>query len=182
MHTFDRSQAWKLNWYRQSELEGALLLGKIVKTTADAWVSHQLTKHCAEEANHSLLWSNVIRELNLPPIRMFRNYQSFFLRQGSHPSSLVEVLAFTQIFERRVYQTFIRELKDATTPEPAKKAYRQMVEDKKGHLSWVAEWLKGQSAAAELLLRYQEIDAVVFASLEPFRERLWDIEFLGSEI
>ena len=27
-----RSLTWKLNWYRQSELEGALLLGKMIRT------------------------------------------------------------------------------------------------------------------------------------------------------
>ena len=147
----------------------------------DPWVSYQLTKHCSEEANHSLLWNNVIRELDLPTIRIFRSYQSFFLQRGNLPTSLVEVLAFTQIFERRVHQTFIRELMDPATPEPAQKAYLQMVQDEKGHLSWVADWLKQQSSASGLLEHYRQIDESVFTSLEPYRERLWDIEFLGAE-
>ena len=151
MNAVNRCQAWRLNWYRQSELEGALLLGRMVKTAVDPWVSYQLTKHCAEEANHSLLWNGVITELKLPTIRIFRSYQSFFLQVGNHPKSLVEVLAFTQIFERRVHQAFTRELKDPKTPQPAKKAYLQMLQDEKGHLSWVADWLKQQSMASGLL-------------------------------
>ena len=31
-----RSQCWKLDWYRKSELEGALLLGKVVRAANDA--------------------------------------------------------------------------------------------------------------------------------------------------
>ena len=97
-----RNLAWKLNWFRQSELEGALLLGRMVGTIGDRTLAARLTKHCAEEAEHSRLWSEVIAELGLPHVRIFRSYQSLYLRHGGAPSTLLDVLAFTQIFERRV--------------------------------------------------------------------------------
>jgi hypothetical protein len=89
----EKALAWKLNWFRQSELEGALLLGKMVRTTTDPWLIEQLTKHCSEEAVHSRLWSEVIKELELPQIRILRSYQSFYI-------SLFSSAEFTNIFRR----------------------------------------------------------------------------------
>ncbi len=45
--------AWKLNWYRQSELEGALILGKLVRVVDCPELVLRLTEHCADEARHA---------------------------------------------------------------------------------------------------------------------------------
>jgi hypothetical protein len=176
-----RSLGWKLNWFRQSELEGALLLGKMVRTVSDAWLVEQLTQHCSEEASHSHRWGRVIRELGLPTIRIIRSYQSFYLEKSGYPTHLLDVLCFTQIFERRVHQRFISEHKKSGTPAPARRAYEQMIEDEKGHLSWVAEWLRTQPEAAQRLHHFETIDKIVFEELKPFEESLWSIQDLGIE-
>jgi len=178
----ERQLAWKFNWYRQSELDGSLLLGRMVKFAPDAWTLSHLIGHAAEEAHHSLLWSEVIQKLTLPLIQVQRSYQSFFLLQNRPPTSLLEVLAFTHIFEKRVHITFTRELNDPRTPETARAAYRQMIEDEKGHLGWVAEWLGRQPNARDVLKGYEDIDRQVFNYLEPYRDHLWDLEGLGHEL
>jgi hypothetical protein len=177
----NRSLAWKLNWFRQSELEGALLLGKMVRTVGDPWLVEQLTQHCSEEAVHSHLWSRVIRELGLPTIRIVRSYQSFYLEKTGYPTDLLDVLCFTQIFEKRVHQRFISELKRSGTPEPARQAYEQMIDDEKGHLNWVAKWLRMQPEASQRLYHFEAIDKAVFEELKPFEESLWSIQNLGIE-
>src|SRR4051812_36041093 len=106
MNDQTRNLAWKLNWFRQSELEGSLLLGRMVGTVEDHDLAQRLTKHCSEEAEHSRIWSDVIEELGLPHIRIFRSYQSFYLQKSGPPATLLEVLSFTQIFERRVHRRF----------------------------------------------------------------------------
>jgi hypothetical protein len=116
-----RNLAWKLNWYRQSELEGALLLGRMVRVATDGDLIAKLMKHCADEARHGELWSECLRELGLPYVRIHRSYQSFFLEHRGTPASLTEVLAFTQIFERRVHKRFTDELADLALP-PAGRA------------------------------------------------------------
>ena len=73
-----RNLAWKLNWWRQERVEGALLLGRMVAAAprmANSWP--RLTRHCAEEAEHSRIWAGVIVELGLPHICIARSYQSF---------------------------------------------------------------------------------------------------------
>lgn len=176
-----RNLAWKLNWFRQSELEGALLLGRLVGTVEDRELAARLTKHAAEEAEHSRLWSEAITELSLPHVRIFRSYQSFYVGHGGTPASLMEVLCFTQIFERRVHQRFHDELRRSDTPEPARRALTQMIEDEKEHLAWVAAWLKPDTKAAAEMQRYQAIDRTVQAELSPYEQRLWDVEGLGRE-
>ncbi len=176
-----RNLAWKLNWWRQSELEGALLLGRMVGTVEEAELAARLTRHCAEEAEHSRIWAEVLAGLELPHVRIFRSYQSFYLRHSGPPACLLDVLCFTQIFERRVHTRFFEELRRPGTPEPARRAYRRMMEDEKDHLGWVAAWLREQPGAADGLERYREIDRVVFAELEPFEDRLWEVPGLGRE-
>jgi hypothetical protein len=180
MNTAARNLAWKLNWFRQSELEGSLLLGRMVGTVEDGPLAAHLTKHCAEEAEHSRLWAEVIGALGLPHIRIFKSYQSFYLEQSGPPATLLEVLCFTQVFERRVHRRFHEELRRPDTPIAARRAYERMIEDEKDHLGWVAEWLRAQPGAPERLRRYEEIDRTVFEALLPFEQCLWAVPGLGA--
>lgn len=176
-----RNLAWKLGWYRQSELDGALLLGRMVGQTEDPYLIERLTRHCAEEAEHSRLWEEVIRELELPHIAIRRSFQSFYMRHTAPPASLLEVLCFTQIFERRVHKRFIAEAADPSTPEPARRAFLKMIEDEKDHLGWVAHWLKDQPDSASCLARFHAADQAVANELLPHEHRIHDIPNLGTE-
>jgi hypothetical protein len=182
MNSATRNLAWKLNWYRQSELEGALLLGRLVRVVTDGDLIAKLMKHCADEARHGQLWSECIRELGLPFIRIHRSYQSFFLEHGASPSSLVEVLAFTQIFERRVHKRFSEELEAADLPAAARSTFEIMIHDEKDHLEWVHDWLKPRPEARALLDKYIEADSALYRRLRPHLDRLWDIAGLGEEL
>lgn len=176
-----RNLAWKLNWYRQSELDGALLLGRLVGSIGDGWLAGQLTRHCAEEAHHSRLWAEALDALALPHIRIFRSYQSFYLRHSGPPATALDVLCFTQIFERRVHRRFIEEERRPETPGPARAAFAAMIADEKHHLSWVAQWLASQPGAQERLAHFGEIDRRVFTELSPYEHQLWEIPGLGRE-
>jgi hypothetical protein len=81
----ERNLAWKLNWWRQSELEGALLLGRLVGMVEGADLAIRLTRHCAEEAEHSLIWAKAIAELDLPHVRI-SSLLSILLPSPQRPS------------------------------------------------------------------------------------------------
>lgn len=180
--TAGRSLCWKLNWYRQSELEGALLLGRVIRAAEDPALVLALTRHCADEARHALLWAETIAELGLPTVRIFRSYQSFYGKHGATPASLPEVLALTHVFERRVWRQFQQDLSLPSLPAAVGAAIEQLLTDERQHLDWVAEWLRGRPEGADLLARYQTIDAEVYTELAPFEERLWDVPGLGVEL
>ena len=177
-----RNLAWTLNWYRQSELEGALLLGRMVRLADEGELIARLMKHCADEARHGHLWSECIRETGLPYVRIHRSYQSFFLEHGASPSSLPEVLAFTQIFERRVHKRFSEEMEAPGLPDAVRATYAVMIRDEKDHLEWVHDWLKRLPESTALLNKYIEIDDAVYHRLLPDLGRLWVIPGLGEEL
>jgi tRNA isopentenyl-2-thiomethyl-A-37 hydroxylase MiaE len=176
-----RSLYWRLNWYRQSELEGALLLGRMVRHATDPYLVGRLTSHCADEARHAWLWMRTLETLGLPSVRIRRSYQSFYLDEISKPRTLTEVLALTHIFEHRVHRHFTDELGRRGLPDLARRTFRAMLRDEQQHLDWIAGWLSAQPAAAAVLDRYRSADERVVQRLTPYRERLWDIEGLGEE-
>ena len=177
-----RNLAWRLNWYRQSELEGALLLGRMVRAASDSFLVRKLTRHAADEARHAALWADAIAEASLPTIRIFRSYQSLYGDHGGMPVGMQEVLAFTQIFERRVHKRFTSELHQSDLPAPARKAFEIMIADESDHLEWVLDWLRTQADSEALFQKYQSIDLAVYHEVLPYENRLWEMPGLGEEL
>jgi hypothetical protein len=177
-----RSLYWRLNWYRQSELDGALVLGRIVRHATDPYLLSRLTRHCADEARHAWLWMHTLETLGLPSVRIRRSYQSFYLDEISTPRTITEVLALTHIFEHSVHRHFTDELTRRGLPDAARRTFSALLRDEQDHLDWICEWLTGQPAADAILNRYRAADDRIVQRLTPYRERLWDIEGLGEEL
>jgi len=177
-----RSLTWKLNWYRQSELEGALLLGRLIRAVNDADLILPLVRHCADEARHACLWAETIAELGLPVVRIHRSYQSFYAQHGGAPGSISEALALTHVFEKRVWRQFHRDLDQPELPRPVASCLVTMLDDERQHLHWIREWLAGCSEGEDFLQRFSRIDDEVYAILEPFEDHLWDVPGLGNEL
>lgn len=177
-----RNLCWKLNWYRQSELEGALLLGRILRQTGAPDVIGPLARHCADEARHAWLWQRTLTALQMPTVRIFRSYQSFYQDETEPPGTTVEVLALTHIFEQRVHRRFTEESGQSGLPEVLRRTYTAMLRDERGHLDWVSCWLAKCDDAEKHLRRYRLADERVFQRLAPFAERIWDIQGLGEEL
>jgi tRNA isopentenyl-2-thiomethyl-A-37 hydroxylase MiaE len=177
-----RALAWLLNWYRQSELEGALLLGRMVRYADDPTVVGELTRHAADEARHSWLWQKTLTRLQLAPVRIHRSYQSFYASEGAVPQRLAEVLALTHVFERRVDREFSEQLGDPELPEAVHRTFRALLRDEQRHLDWIALWLRERPEHQPLVERYYEIDSRVAKALRPWRDCLWNIPGLGEEL
>jgi hypothetical protein len=176
-----RAWAWRLNWYRQGELDGALVLGRAVRAAAEPELIAALTRHAAEEAEHSRLWSATLDELGLPHIRILRSYQSYYADEGAVPADLTQVLALTHVFERRVDRCFRTALADPHSPPPVRRTLEIMLDDERFHLAWIGLRLKPQPEAAALLARFSAADERVYRRLQPFENRLWEVPGLGVE-
>jgi rubrerythrin len=177
-----RALAWLLNWYRQSELDGALLLGRMVRYADDPVVLAELTRHAADEARHAWLWQKAITELRLAPVRIHRSYQSFYAVQEVVPRTLAEVLTLTHVFEHRVDREFSEQLDDPQLPAAARRTFRALLRDEVRHLDWIARWLEDRPELRPLLDRYSDIDSRVAEQLRPYRDRLWEVAGLGEEL
>lgn len=153
-----------LNFYRASELQGGLILGRLVQHVRDPDLILRLTSHSAEEVLHAQLWTETIIDVGGRPAPATDTYQSRYATAIGTPTSLLEVLALTQVFERGVYRHFMLHLRRPGTHPRVQGTLRRMLADERGHLSWVKDWLDSQTGARRstipaLLRRYTAVDA-----------------------
>ena len=165
-----------LNFYRASELHGGLILGQVARRTRDIRLAIDLTRHSAEEVTHSLLWTETILAVGgrLEPVR--ETYQARYARHVGAPTALLDVLALTQVFERRVFRHFTEHLRRPHIHPAVRATLARMLEEEKGHLRWVKRWLDDQSrilgdVVEARMRRYAEVDAVVYRDMT--RELGW---------
>ena len=165
-----------LNFYRASELHGGLILGQMVRRARDAQLVLDLTRHSAEEIVHAQLWTETILAVggSVRPVR--ETYQTRYAAAAGTPVSVLEVLALTQVFERRVFRHFTAHLRRPGTHPAVQTTLRRMLEEEKGHLLWVRRWLDRQAAARgvdveAVLRRYAALDARIYDTLA--REMGW---------
>jgi hypothetical protein len=159
-----------LNFYRVSELHGGLVLATCVGRARDSDLILALTRHSAEELVHSQLWAETIRAVGGKPFPSRDTYQRRYAAALRPPTSLLEVLVLTQVFERRVYRHFTEHLRRPGTHPVVRVTLTRMIEEEKGHLKWVKRWLDDQRAErADLvrstMLRCTEVDRRIYDSL-----------------
>jgi demethoxyubiquinone hydroxylase (CLK1/Coq7/Cat5 family) len=159
-----------LNFYRASELHGGLILGQVARRVRDAALVADLLRHSADEVTHALLWTETIVAVGgrVCPVR--ETYQSHYARAVGAPTSLLDVLALTQVFERRVYRHFTEHLRRPGTHPRVRATLARMLEEEQGHLRWVKRWLDDQARApgnrvAATMRRYAQADARVYTEL-----------------
>ena len=111
-------ERWLLNFYRNSELHGALLMGRLARTVSDDDLLVEMTAHCATEARHAAMLSRAIVSAGgrldpaIPPI------QEHYSKAGGVPGTLLDVLVLSETLERRVRASYHRHLAHET-PHPA---------------------------------------------------------------
>ncbi len=159
-----------LNFYRASELHGGLILGQMVRRTRDPQLILSLTRHSAEEVMHAQLWTETIIAIGGRPAPVRDTYQMRYAEAVGTPLTLLEVLALTQIFERRVYRHFTLHLRVPGVHPVVAATLQRMLEEERGHLSWVKRWLDEQAkhhgqAVRNVLQRYALADQRIYDAL-----------------
>lgn len=109
MHTpLTDNELWLLSFYRTSEISGALFFGRLAKSMSPGQVQHDMTKHFADESQHAWYWSACMAQLGAQPLALNGAYQDQYVAATGLPANLMEVLALTQVFERRVINQYAR--------------------------------------------------------------------------
>jgi acyl carrier protein len=172
---------WILSYYRESELAGSLVMGRLARETDDDDLRVHLTEHCAEEAMHAWLWTDTILKVGGTPKRVAETYQTRYYAEIGTPTSLLEILALTQVFERRVIKHFRAHLKWPNTHPAVAATLQRMIEDEVGHISWVKDRLdryaaeKGEAIVAETMRRFTEIDQRVYDAAMRYRDNMREL-------
>ena len=167
---------WILSYYRESELAGSLVMGRLARETDDDDLRVHLTEHCAEEAHHAWLWTKTILDVGGTPKRVAETYQTRYYAEIGTPASLLEVLALTQVFEKRVIRHFRAHMKWPNTHPAVLATLQRMIDDEVGHISWVKDRLdryaaqKDSAVVAETIRRYTEVDQRVYDAAMRYRD------------
>jgi hypothetical protein len=160
----------RLNFYRASELHGGLVLGQLVRRVRDPELILELTRHSAEEVVHAQLWTETIVAVGGTPRPVRDTYQAHYARAIGAPASVLQVLALTQVFERRVYRHFLEHARIPGTHPAVRATLERMCEEEKHHLSWVKRWLdreaeRSPDRVARVMAEYAAVDEVVYRRL-----------------
>ncbi|MGK2934431.1 MAG: phosphopantetheine-binding protein [Gemmatimonadaceae bacterium] len=172
---------WILSYYRESELAGSLVMGRLSQETDDDALRAKLTEHCAEEARHASLWGDTIIELGALPRRVRETYQTRYQERLGAPRTMLDVLALTQVFERRVVRHFAAHLTWPDTHPVIQRTLRTMIADEAGHISWVRDWLNayavqhGKIVVQSKLREYEAVDREVYAEVMEWRDRMGEL-------
>lgn len=168
--TVTNSEIALLNFYRASELHGGLILGQMVRRTRDPGLILSLTRHSAEEVMHAQLWTETIIAIGGKPAPVRDTYQTRYAEAVGTPLTLLEVLALTQVFERRVYRHFTLHLRVPGLHPVVAQTLQRMLEEERGHLSWVKHWLDEQARdrgqeVRDVMRRYALVDRQIYDML-----------------
>ncbi len=173
------TQRWLLSYYRSSEISGALFFGRLARAQPPGPVQEDLTRHFADEAQHARYWTDCISELGASALKLGVSYQDQYLAAAGLPANLMEVLAVTSVFERRVVNQYARHLAVPGIEPAVARTLGTIMVDERWHIAWVRRALRdmeGEYGAEHVrctVRRYQDADREVYAAtLREHEDRL----------
>jgi bacterioferritin (cytochrome b1) len=178
----DDNLLWLLSYYRSSEIAGALFFGRIARTLSASPIQVDLTRHFADEAQHALYWTQCIHELGAKPQCVDAAYQDRYLDAAGMPANLMEVLALTQVFERRVIRQYALHSRAPGMAPAVRQTLLRIMHDEKWHIRWIRGALRamtphyGAAAIERALGRFLAADDEVYrATFEEHAARVQHI-------
>lgn len=175
----DENLLWILSFYRTSEISGALFFGRLARSMRPGPIQRDMTKHFSDEGMHAWYWTSCIERLGGEPLKLGEAYQDQYLTAAGMPVNLMEVLAITQIFEKRVIQQYsLHHSLPGIEPE-VKETLNKIMQDEKWHIQWIRDALKsmeseyGKETIEATLKRFSEADQqVYFKTMKEHEERV----------
>lgn len=172
MAATDRDR-WVLNFYRNSELHGALLMGRLARTLSDTGLLVHVTRHCATEARHAAMLSETLAAIGGTIDPRVTTVQEHYSAKGGVPTSLVDLLVLSEVLEHRVLTTYRAHVGRADVAPEVRQVlttilHEMEAEDEDDHAGWIDKALDShpQSEVEAAKRKWRGIDAEVAAELE----------------
>ena len=159
---------WLLSFYRTSEISGALFFGRLARSMRPGPIQRDMTKHFSDESLHAWYWTECIERLGAQPLRLNESYQDQYLATAGMPVNVMEVLAITQVFERRVINQYARHERIPDVQPEVRETLARIMVDEKWHLQWIRDALRsmepeyGKETIETTLKRFTEADEHVY--------------------
>ena len=167
----DDNLHWLLSFYRTSEISGALFFGELARTLRPSPIQQDMTRHFADEATHARYWTECLAKLGVEPLKLSTAYQDQYLSAAGLPANLMEVLAITQVFEKRVVSQYMLHARSPKTPTIVQDCIASIMEDEKWHIEWIRSALSdmedefGAQHIKQTLRRYTLADREVYRNM-----------------
>lgn len=142
----DSNLHWILSFYRNSEISGALFFGELARSLKPSAIQQDMTRQFADEANHARYWTDCMAELGVQPLKLGVAYQSQYLAAAGMPTNLMEILAITQVFEKRVVGQYTLHSKSPNVPIEVSRTIKEIMRDEQWHIQWIRDALNGMES------------------------------------
>ncbi len=162
------NELWLLSFYRTSEISGALFFGRLAKSMKPGPIQRDMTNHFSDESLHAWYWTACIEKLGAQALKLTDAYQDQYIAAAGMPVNLMEVLAITQVFEKRVITQYALHSQILNLQLEVKETLDKIMEDEKWHTTWVGKALKdmesdyGRDYIQATLKRFCEADKEVY--------------------
>jgi bacterioferritin (cytochrome b1) len=165
-----RRELWLLNLYRNSELHGALLMGRLARSLTNPEVLVGATRHCATEANHAALLTEVIAKLGGVIDPSAETIQMHYSQGGGIPKDVIDLLVLSEILEARVLTSYREHLQRPDVQPSVREALERIIHDEEAHSGdqgWAEQLIAGMPAeqVAATREKWRGIDEKVAADL-----------------
>jgi len=175
----DDNEKWILSFYRTSEITGALFFGRLAKSMKSGPIQRDMTKHFSDESLHAWYWQKCLEDLNEKPIKLRESYQDQYLEAAGMPVNIMEVLAITQVFEKRVINQYSIHSQIPNLNSIIRQTFERIMQDEKWHIEWVGKALKsleseyGKDLIEQTSRKFWKADKEVYEkTLNEHEERL----------
>jgi hypothetical protein len=165
-----KRELWLLNLYRNSELHGALLMGRLARSVTSPEVLLGATRHCATEAQHAALLTELISKLGEAIDLSTDTIQQHYSQDGGIPKELVDLLVLSEILEERVLMSYREHLQRSNVHPSVRETLKRIIQDEEAHSGergWAEQLLtrmpEEQVAAARE--KWRKVDQKVAADL-----------------
>lgn len=162
------NERWLLSFYRTSEISGSLFFGRLARSLKPGPVQHDMTKHYADEAMHAWYWTDCLAKLGAEPLELEAAYQDQYLAAAGMPANLMEILAITQVFERRVINQYAVHSRVEGLNGVVRDTIERIVADEKWHIRWIRDALRamepdyGKDTIDATMARFLRADREVY--------------------
>ncbi len=114
-------------------------------------------------------------------------YQNQYLAAAGMPTNLMEILAITQVFEKRVVSQYSLHAKSPDVPAVVRDTIDTIMEDEKWHIQWIRDALKvmeadyGADNIRDTLRRFTLADREVYQkTAQEHQERIGDLRLAAK--
>jgi bacterioferritin (cytochrome b1) len=165
-----KRELWLLNLYRNSELHGALLMGRLARSVTSPDVLVGATRHCATEAHHAALLTELIAQLGGAIDPSTETIQMHYSQDGGIPRELVDLLVLSEILEARVLASYREHLQRSDVHPNVRRILRRIIQDEEAHSGengWAEQLIAGMppEQVAATRAKWRNIDEKVAAQL-----------------